>query len=96
MTRFISISILGLLLSELAIFLLSFIRRFSGSVSTSDVDPLGGIAIFTFLGFSITAFMSLIIIVLAVFKQKAINYNFILLILTVLLWTPAVIALLSI
>lgn len=96
MTRFITLSSFGLLLSELAIFFLAFIRRLSDSPVGSSKDLLGAAAIFGFFIFSLLMVFSFVFILISIFKKRPIKPQIIWLAIAVILWIPANIALLNI
>ena len=92
MTRFISISFFGLFVSELAVFLLSLIRYLTGIGGGYDPNVFVGIALFALLGFTIAAFISVIIVLIHALRRRDIEIPKAVCVVSLLLWIPATIA----
>jgi len=96
MTRFISLSVFGLLFSELAVFLIALIRGMTKTHVVGDKDLLGAIAIFGFLIFSFLMAISFVVILVSIFRKQPIKPPMVWLVFAAILWVPANIALLNI
>jgi uncharacterized membrane protein YidH (DUF202 family) len=95
MSRFITLSVFGLLLSEIAIFLLVFVRSKTDTIIAGDKDLLGAAVIFSFLIFSLFVIISTLTIIIAIFKKNKVTHPKIWFVLSLVLWVPANIAFLS-
>ena len=95
MNRFITLSTFGLLLSEIAIFLLALIRRVTNTHLIDDKDFLGAVVIYSFYIFSLFVVLSLIIIIISIFTKKTVTHWTLWLAIVLILWIPANIAMLS-
>lgn len=92
MNRFISLSVWGLVLTELVVFLLSLIRYLTGIGGGFDPNLFVGIALLAFLGFSIAAFISFIIVLIHTLRRRDIEIPKAVCVVSLLLWIPATIA----